>query len=300
MSFVLSLFPGIGMLDQAFEEEGFCVVRGPDVLWGGDIRRFHPPPGRFDGIIGGPPCQAFSSLAALVRAKGYEPKFGNLIPEFERCVTEAGPSWFLMENVRQAPVASVDGYAVADFLFNNAWVAGADGFGQEQERVRRFSFGVRGASAPDLRRWIQPAALMLMEPSRSVTALGVEHLSNLAESTMRVRKARSRPVKAMHDHPDNITDWSRRKRLAAVCAGGSGGGPGRPECRRGAVTSSDGGKGVKMCRYSIADALRLQGLPPDFLEHAPFTKEGKMKAIANGVPLPMGRAIAKAVKESTK
>ena len=54
MSVVLSLFPGIGLLDQAFEEEGFCVVRGPDLLWGGDIRRFHPPAGVFDGIIGGP------------------------------------------------------------------------------------------------------------------------------------------------------------------------------------------------------------------------------------------------------
>lgn len=40
---VLSLFPGIGMLDRGFEEEGYCVVRGPDVLWGGDIRSFHPP-----------------------------------------------------------------------------------------------------------------------------------------------------------------------------------------------------------------------------------------------------------------
>jgi DNA (cytosine-5)-methyltransferase 1 len=28
---VLSLFPGIGLLDMAFEEEGFCVVRGPDL-----------------------------------------------------------------------------------------------------------------------------------------------------------------------------------------------------------------------------------------------------------------------------
>jgi len=27
---VLSLFPGIGLLDRAFEEEGFTVVRGPD------------------------------------------------------------------------------------------------------------------------------------------------------------------------------------------------------------------------------------------------------------------------------
>lgn len=32
---VLSLFPGIGLLDMAFEEEGFTVVRGPDLLWGG-------------------------------------------------------------------------------------------------------------------------------------------------------------------------------------------------------------------------------------------------------------------------
>ena len=93
---VLSLFPGIGLLDMAFEEEGFTVVRGPDVLWGGDIRRFHPPAGKFDGIIGGPPCQAFSRLAHMVRHNGLEPRFGNLIPEFERCVKEAMPRWFLI------------------------------------------------------------------------------------------------------------------------------------------------------------------------------------------------------------
>jgi Fe-S-cluster containining protein len=37
---VLSMFPGIGLLDMAFELEGFFVVRGPDVLWGVDARRF--------------------------------------------------------------------------------------------------------------------------------------------------------------------------------------------------------------------------------------------------------------------
>jgi hypothetical protein len=47
---VLSLFPGIGLLDMAFEEEGFCVVRGPDLLWGGDIKNFHPPRGKFNGV----------------------------------------------------------------------------------------------------------------------------------------------------------------------------------------------------------------------------------------------------------
>ena len=43
---VLSLFPGLDVLDKAFEEAG-CVVRGPDAIWGGDVREFHPPPDRF-------------------------------------------------------------------------------------------------------------------------------------------------------------------------------------------------------------------------------------------------------------
>lgn len=51
---VLSIFPGIDLLGRAFEEEGFCVVRGPDLLWGGDVRAFHPPAGVFGGVIGVP------------------------------------------------------------------------------------------------------------------------------------------------------------------------------------------------------------------------------------------------------
>jgi hypothetical protein len=31
----------------------------------------------------------------------------------------------------------------------------------------------------------------------------------------------------------------------------------------------------------------------------PFRKDAKLKAVANGVPLPMGRAIARAVKRAT-
>jgi site-specific DNA-cytosine methylase len=41
-------------------------------------------------------------------------------------------------------------------------------------------------------------------------------------------------------------------------------------------------------------------LPGDFLSLAPFTTEAKRHAIGNGVPLPMGRAIAKAVREATE
>lgn len=132
---VLSLFPGLGFLDHAFELEGWCVVRGPDVIWGGDVRRFHPPAGQFDGVIGGPPCQPFSPLVRLVRARGNEPRHGNLIPEFERIVGEARPNWFLMEESPNAPLPAVAGYIVRQRVINNRWL------GETQNRERRFTFG---------------------------------------------------------------------------------------------------------------------------------------------------------------
>lgn len=251
MSLVLSIFPGIGLLDHAFDLEGFTVVRGPDVIWGGAIRRFHPPARKFDGIIGGPPCQSFSPLVNLVRANGHEPKFGNLIPEFERCVREAQPAWFLMENVPQAPEPVVDGYGVKSFLLDNSMLADLDGKGQEQIRKRRFSFGMRDSTeVPDLRRWIDLATFLLPDAERTVT-------SNVGGFT----DGSPNPNKTKHE----------------------------------TVT---GGASVRMSRYRIPDALRLQGLPADFLDHCPFTAEGKLKAIANGVPIPMGRAIAKSVREA--
>jgi DNA (cytosine-5)-methyltransferase 1 len=239
---VLSLFPGIGLLDMAFEEAGFCVVRGPDVLWGGDIRRFRPPADRFDGVIGGPPCQAFSQLRHMViQRHGVEALAENLIPEFERCVHEARPAWFLMENVPAAPLPIVPGYAVADLVLNNRWVGG------EQNRVRRFSFGVFGDRRVDLQRYLDIELFEPLDYAPAVLASGNK------QSGVQIRLDRD----------------------------------GRPHKKIGADYAS---------RQTVAEALRLQGMSADFFEHAPLTVEGQQKVIGNGVPLPMGRAIAKAVK----
>lgn len=135
---ILSVFPGIDILGRAFEAEGYCVVRGPDRLWGGDIKIFHPPVGVFEGIIGGPPCQQFSGLQFVNKHLLDHPaKWGNLIPEFERVVSEAQPSWFVMENIKRAPIPEVHGYQVDPSLYNNRWIGGV------QNRVHRFSFGSR-------------------------------------------------------------------------------------------------------------------------------------------------------------
>jgi DNA (cytosine-5)-methyltransferase 1 len=237
---VLSLFPGIGLLDMAFELEGFTVVRGPDPLWGGDIHRFHPPAGRFDGVIGGPPCQAFSRLRFLVQHNGRETA-PNLIPEFERCVAEANPSWFLMENVPDAPLPKAPGFLVCSRIVNNRWVENPG----EQNRVRRFSFGTRlGFTLPVRLAALEPVAY---EPA--VLASG---------------GTRAVPVK--------LGGTSKVKKTANLI-------------------------GDKSTAY-LRRAIRAQGLPEGFLEKAPFTVAGKIKAIGNGVPLPMGRAVARAVREA--
>lgn len=232
---VLSLFPGIGLLDIAFEEAGFCVVRGPDLLWGGDVHRFHPPAGRFDGIIGGPPCQAFSTWRHLQLAQGRPVTAANLIPEYERCVAEAAPGWFLMENVRDAPTPDVPGYAVASFLLNNRWVGG------EQNRVRRFSFGVSGPAPVNLQAWLELEPLEPAVFARCVHAIGNPYLRTLADG---------------------------RRKLSNTGA----------------------------TKQTVREALRLQGLPDGLLDHCPLTVEGQQRVIGNGVPLPMGRALARAIR----
>lgn len=226
---VLSLFPGIGLLDRAFEEEGFCVVRGPDLLWGGNIKRFHPPAGRFDGIIGGTPCQAHTSLLPLIKHNGQKVA-ECLIPEFERCIREAQPTWFLMENVKRAPIPSVSGYVVDPTLLDNRWL------GEEQSRLHRMSFGTR-----DGRR--------------------------LVYDTVALERMDKAP------------------RVLAAAGGQSG------RQRSGAIT----GGPIRKGEMSWPESCRLQGLPADF-DLPGFTKEAKQRALGNGVPLPMGRAVAEAVK----
>jgi DNA (cytosine-5)-methyltransferase 1 len=290
----LSLFPGIGLLDRAFEEQGFCVVRGPDLIWGGDIRLFHPPAGKFDGIIGGPPCQMFSSLAHLVRANGHEPKFGNLIPEFERCVREAQPYWFLMEEVPAAPVPAVEGYAVLDFILCNEMLDSGNGLGNAQMRKRRFSFGVRGPDKVDLRKWIRFAALELPDPAPTVT-MRYEVDSCEARHRMKTGILPQEKTHAVVGDPRvRLTGDRVRKERAVLARRPDGTGlDEKPNPKRTGGTLPHTGR-----KRTWAESCELQGLPPDFLEHAPFTKEGKFRALGNGVPLTMGRELARAIQRA--
>jgi DNA (cytosine-5)-methyltransferase 1 len=211
------------LLGAAFEQEGCCVVRGPDLLLGGDILRWHALPGRFDGVIGGPPCKSYSRAC-----RGNQPTQGNLIPEFERIVAEAGPAWWLCENVPAAPVPK--GAVYSEVL--DAWV-----FGAAQHRRRRFSSNLPLKPIP------VPMEERHPDPWPCVTATEHKHSAG-----------------------------SRNRRRA-----------GRKVGRR----------------MTLTEVNVAMGLPAGF--ETPCLKvEAAYGVRGNGVALPMGLALARAVKEALR
>jgi DNA (cytosine-5)-methyltransferase 1 len=148
---VLSLFPGVDLLGRAFREAGFCVVTGPEKLFGADVRDFRGLAGRMDGIIGGPPCQDFSCLR-----RGAPTGEGvAMIRQFLRVVAECRPTWFLMENVPRVPDVRLDGYDVQRF---DLWDAECGG---RQLRLRHMQFG-------HCQGWVCRPARRVVTPQRSV------------------------------------------------------------------------------------------------------------------------------------
>lgn len=128
---ILSVFPGIDLLGKAFEQEGFCVVRGPDLIWGGRVEEFHCIAGVFEGVIGGSPCQDFSDA----RRSAETGEGVRMLQEYLRIVTETKPIWFLLENVRRVPDVLCEGYTIQRFDLT------ALECGLSQRRLRHFQFG---------------------------------------------------------------------------------------------------------------------------------------------------------------
>lgn len=143
---ILSLFCGIDLLGQGFQEQGFCVVQAGDIILGKDIRNFRGIANKFDGVIGGSPCQDFS-LARRTPPSGYGQA---MLHEFQRVVEETSPEWFLLENVPNVPHIHVEGYHIVRFFLN------ANECGSIQNRHRYFQFGSKAGIVLDIPRLPKP------------------------------------------------------------------------------------------------------------------------------------------------
>jgi DNA (cytosine-5)-methyltransferase 1 len=285
----LSLFPGVDLFGLGFLAEWpeLCLVRGPDVLYGSlhDVRRFHPPAGVFRLVFGGPPCQAFSPLRHLNPRCGA--KHGNLIPEFERIVAEAQPECWVMEQVAQAPEPHVPGYVARHYLLNNRWFPdprNAAGVGAEQRRKRRISFGTRDGRKLHLDVAPLEAPLLLQAVTSSAERESVRLVRDGKGGHRPKRTLRPTPSVVAGHGPVQAAPGEQRTRFVAPVV------PGTDSAGHTNFPDSP--------TYSVAQMCVLQGLPADFADALPFTAHGKRLVIGNGVPMPLGRAVVRAVRRA--
>ena len=189
----ISLFTGAGGLDIGFEQAGFetvsaveiCVPFCDTILQNQSNRILIPGTGRYyfqgahifnrdiatinadelnpggagiDCIIGGPPCQAFSSAG---KQDSIFDQRGALIYEYLRLLRELKPKVFLFENVRGLVTARGKNREPGEVLMNLVNMMKSEGyhcrvsllnsadFGSHQRRVRCFIIGSRIGLAPE-------------------------------------------------------------------------------------------------------------------------------------------------------
>lgn len=164
---VLDVFAGAGGLSTGLAEAGFDVVAGAEwdsdacdtfakahpaaEVIDGDVRAidFRAWRGRVDVLVGGPPCQPWSSGGK--RLGSADPRNGW--PAYIRALDEVRPRAFIAENVagfaaaaRTAPLTELLGSLQSLGFQVTAQVVNAADYGVPQKRQRTFIVGVRDAT----------------------------------------------------------------------------------------------------------------------------------------------------------
>lgn len=162
---IISLFSGCGGMDLGFKEAGFNTIWANDnanSVWETFEKNFphvtlsrkslvdvksDEIPNDFIGIIGGPPCQAWSNAG---NGKGFTDKRGALFLDFIRIIDEKKPLFFVAENVEGLLAKrNKDSYKAIKETLENAGngynlsikVLNASNYGVPQSRRRVFIVG---------------------------------------------------------------------------------------------------------------------------------------------------------------
>lgn len=319
----LSLFSGCMGLDLGFSRTGIHPIAAvecdihcintiksnlPDLplyddvrtVKGSDILAISP----VDIIIGGPPCQSFSTIG---KRGGMEDSRGAVILDYLRLVDEIHPRHCVMENVRGILSAKVDNLPLTHWIMQRlsamgykvvVWGLNAMDYGEPQSRMRVFIIG----SLDNVPDFPKPGQLPARTLRDTIAGLEDEALDECAKFSPR--------MKSFMDKIPEGGNWkslSREDRLLAM--GNATLSSGGLTCfyRRLAwdkpsptLLASPGQRATTLCHptrtrpLSVLEYRRIQGFPDTWRILGRTTDKYRM--IGNAVPVGLASIVANAVK----
>ena len=281
--------------------------------------KFKLPQNELFGIIGGPPCQDFSIRGSK---NGFDGLRGTLTYHFYEKIIDLHPDFFLMENVPGLVLlkkTKKSFEAILD-LFKEEYLISTNRlnslhYGVPQSRERLFVFGVRKSLLkkslvdkgdnwfcwptplyPDAEKtfkWGEPSSRMLfngdlLSPPNSlcveqylVPKSDEDTIPNSKELFKLKKPEKIRRIEEGDTYRPSFKKLHRAKYSPTVCYGNN-------EVHLHPTDNR---------RLSVREALRLQGVPDNYILTTPNKLSKKFKMIGNGVPVPLAKIIAKSIKE---
>ena len=284
----------------AVHNADICEVAGSDLVSTEEI----------DLVVGGPPCQAFSSSGKQLSVLDAR---GKLVHEFLRIVDELKPRMFLFENVRGLVTARdssgepggvicdlLDQFHEAGYSCRTILLNSAD-YGSFQRRVRCFILASRHGRAPLFPEPTHQKSPNLLCPKWRT--LG-EFLREFADKDV---GDFTYPTEELGKRLSDVPDGSGIKSIGKAEPTRPGGHWGY---RQGTfianqslpartVTGSASQDWIRhegiLRRLTLREAMLLQGFPGDW--HLLGTKAQKYKQVGNAVPTIFGQLLGATIRE---
>ena len=276
------------------------------------------------GIIGGPPCQDFSING---KQKGFDGDRGKLTVTYLNKIKDLQPDFFVLENVTglfkiksnreyfEKLLTEVKKHYIIDHTILNAL-----SFGVPQSRERIFVVGFR-KDLPVVQHEVQDIFKFPFfnkyKNDNVIKQYSWPSVDNFGSTPEKNEKI---PIELCVDScliPDknldkipNANEFFPFRVSVEKLIGIKEGETNRPSFKRlhryrYSPTACYGNNEVhlhpfKNRRISVREALRIQGVPDEYVLPPTISMSKKFKLIGNGVPVPLAKAVAEAIKDFIK
>lgn len=261
----------------------------------GDIRDLTDIP-KTDIVIGGPPCQGFSSANPK---RGFDDPRNMMFKEYARIISESQPKVFLMENV-SGMVTMQKGEAfklIKNELRSKGYkiywkLLNSRDYGVPQSRKRVFIVGVRDDieeefSFPKPTVKDEKYTPVISVLNKSIKEGDKNHsISKLTELNM-LRLESIPPGGSMKDVPEELQNNSDLKRSMRRLH------PAKPSHTIVHNNCDHYYHPIENRRITIREMARIQGYPDSYVFHG--SKSEQSRQVGNSVPVGLGYAMAKQI-----